>query len=317
MNFKSIPYVQRYEELIEIAFGRAAKEAPDKKIKTVSKIVGRHLLKVSRGWPNLDELPLFYYKLVDVVVGVGKIKKALGAVNWASGVLEKLARSYDRRIRAAGDREAAYKLRKEYYGRVASVLKHIKDELSFLAEARKKLLDFPDVEDTFTVVIAGLPNVGKSSMLRALTRAKPKVESYPYTTQSILLGYFEARYRRYQVVDTPGLLDRAIEDRNPIEKQAVLALRYLADVVLYLFDPSHSCGYPVEDQLNVYREITENFDVPVIAVVNKVDLLGEEEGRRFLAHHGLKGVLCSAKDNSGIEELKGRLIMLSSSSGAE
>jgi nucleolar GTP-binding protein len=316
MNFKSIPYIQRCDELLDIAFGRAAKEQPKNKIKTFSGILEKHLKKVSKGWPSLDNLPTFYYILVDLAVGVGRIKKSLGAVNWALKTLERLSKSYRYRIKKA-DKEASYRLRKEFYGRAASIIKTIEDELGFLGEARRKLQDLPDVEDTFTIVIAGLPNVGKSSILRALTGARPRVESYPFTTQQLLLGYFESRYMRYQVVDTPGLLDRAIDDRNPAEKQAVLALRYLANAVIYIFDPSNHCGYPPEQQLEVYREIMESFDVPVIPVVNKEDILGEEKGRVFLERNSLedKGILCSAVDNQGIEELRNRIIDLRTSLG--
>jgi nucleolar GTP-binding protein len=316
MNFKSIPYVQRCQELLDHAFARSSKEQPHNKVKTFSQILRKHLRKVSKGWPSLDALPPFYYTLVDVVVGVDKLKKSLGAVNWALKTLDRLSRSYTYRIKRA-DRETAYKLRKEFYGRAASVVKAIEKDLMFLGEARRRLQDMPDVEDTFTAVIAGLPNVGKSSLLSAITGATPRIESYPFTTQQLLLGYFEHRYHRYQVVDTPGLLDRPLEDRNPAERQAVLALRYLANAVVYVFDPSTHCGYPVEEQMGVYREILDNFDVPVVPVVNKVDLLGKAAGRKFLAEYHLDGVLCSAANGEGIEELRSRLIQIKASSEGE
>jgi len=312
MNFKSIPYIQRCQELLDNAFARASKESPQKKVKTFSQILRKHLRKVSKGWPSLDNMPPFYYTLVDVVVGVGRLKKSLGAVNWALKTLDRLSRSYNAEIRRA-DRETAYRLRKEFYGRAASILKAVEDDLMFLGEARRKLQDMPEVEDTFTVVIAGLPNVGKSSILKALTGARPRVESYPFTTQQLLLGYFEHRYQRYQIVDTPGLLDRAIENRNPAEKQAVLALRYLANAVIYVFDPSSHCGYPIKDQLRVYQEVTKSFDVPVIVVVNKEDILGEEKGREFLRSNKLEGILCSATERRGIDELKNRVIEIKTS----
>lgn len=316
MNFKSIPYVQRSQELLDHAFAKASREKAQNKVKTFSQILRKHLRQVSKGWPSLDALPPFYYTLVDVVVGVDRLKKSLGAVNWALKTLDRLTRSYTSRIKRA-DREKAYRLRKEFYGRAASVVKAIEKDLMFLGDARRRLQDMPDVEDTFTVVIAGLPNVGKSSILGALTGARPRIESYPFTTQQLLLGYFEHRYQRYQVVDTPGLLDRPLEDRNPAEKQAVLALRYLANAVVYVFDPSNHCGYPIEEQLGVYRELLENFDVPVMPVVNKLDLLGEAEGRKFLGENNLDGILCSASTGAGLDELRKRIIRLKASSEGE
>lgn len=317
MDFKSICYVLGYEELTDVAFGRAAKKGPDEKVKAVSKTIRKHLNKVSRSWPNLDGLPLFYRELIDISIDIGRLKKSLAALKWAVETLEKLERIYQRKLRRRMEKDRAYQLRREYYGKVKSILRRIRGELEFLAESRRRLLKFPDIKDAFTIVIAGLPNVGKSSLLRTMTGAEPKVESYPFTTQSILLGYFEGKHLRYQVVDTPGLLDRPLEDRNPLERQAILALRYLANVVVYVFDPSNNCGYPIEDQLMVYRETLRNFEVPIIAVVNKVDLLGEKEGQKFLDSVNLHGFLCSATEKIGVDDLKKEIIKLRASSEAE
>ena len=71
--------------------------------------------------------------------------------------------------------------------------------------------------DAFTVVIAGFPNVGKSTVLRRLTGAKPKVAEYPFTTKGIQIGYLETKWNKIQVIDTPGLLDRPIDQMNNIE----------------------------------------------------------------------------------------------------
>jgi nucleolar GTP-binding protein len=178
----------------------------------VNGIVGRKLSKVCKGWPNLDSLPRFYLQLLDTVVGLDDLKRSLGAVNWARKKVAELAKDYERRFRVAQGRR---ELKREFYGRVASVLNQVDEHLRFLREARRKVSRFPTLEDEYTVVIAGLPNVGKSSLLKAMTGANPRIESYPFTTDRLLLGYYEMDHERYQVIDTPGLLDRRIEERNP------------------------------------------------------------------------------------------------------
>ena len=308
MDFKGICYVLSYEDLVDVAFGRASKKRPEEKVKFVSKTVRKHLNKVARSWPNLDELPSFYRELIGVSIDIDGLKKALATLKRSDVALEKLEKIYQKKLRKRMEKEKAYQLRRVYYGRVKEVLRQIRRELKFLAEGRKRLLEFPDIQDAFTIVIAGLPNVGKSSLLRAMTGAEPRVESYPFTTQSILLGYFEERHLRYQIIDTPGLLDRPLEDRNPIERQSVLALRHLADVVLYIFDPSETCGYTAKEQLNVFQEISANFNLPVIPLVNKIDLFGENHGKKFLKTKNLKGFLCSATEKRGVDDLKKELI---------
>jgi nucleolar GTP-binding protein len=303
-------YVLGYEDLVDVAFGRAAKKRPEEKIKFISKTIRKHLNKVTRSWPNPETLSPFYRELIDIAVGIDRLEKALKELKWATEAVQKLEQMYQRKLRRRMNKDRAYQVRREYYGKVRSVLKKIRGELEFLAEGRRRLRKFPDIQDAFTIVIAGLPNVGKSSILRALTGAEPRVESYPFTTQSMLLGYFEERYIPYQVIDTPGLLDRPIEDRNPVEKQAVLALRHLADVVLYVFDPSETCGYTAGEQLNVFRELCANFDLPIVALVNKIDLIGEDAGRDFLESNGLEGFLCSASEKAGIDALKKEIIDL-------
>ena len=308
MDFKGICYVLSYEDLVDVAFGRASKKRPEEKVKFVSKTVRKHLNKVARSWPNLDELPSFYRELIGVSIDIDGLKKALATLKRSDVTLEKLEKIYQKKLQKRMEKEKAYQLRRVYYGRVKAVLRQIRRELDFLAKGRKRLIEFPDIQDAFTIVIAGLPNVGKSSLLRAMTGAEPRVESYPFTTQSILLGYFEERHLRYQIIDTPGLLDRPLEDRNPIERQSVLALRHLADVVLYIFDPSETCGYTAKEQLNVFQEISANFNLPVIPLINKIDLFGQNHGEKFLKTKNLNGFLCSATEKRGVDDLKKELI---------
>jgi hypothetical protein len=50
------------------------------------------------------------------------------------------------------------------------------------------------------------------------------VQPYAFTTKSLFVGHMDYKYLRWQVIDTPGILDHALEDRNTIEMQAVTAL---------------------------------------------------------------------------------------------
>lgn len=314
-----IPEITRTNDLIDLAFRRAAKESSlltirgvprlirtrkkeEKKVKVVARVIKKHLNKVLKA-PRIEELPSFYQELVDIAIGIEKLKKSFGAVKWAVKKIESLEKHYKYKIRTSQTEVDASKYRREFYGRTASILRDISEEIDFLRDASRKLRSFPVVKDIFTIVIAGMPNVGKSTFLKAITTSKPKIESYPFTTKRILLGYFKRRYREYQVVDTPGLLDRPLEKRNPIEKQAILALKHLANVIIFIFDISETCGFTREEQLKVFKEISSLFKVKVIPVVNKADILDKEKIKEFEEKIGEKIFVCSALKKEGVENI--------------
>jgi nucleolar GTP-binding protein len=323
-KFKRLPTILSADELTEFAFKRASKEgravpkkglpkyirakkAEGKRVMAASGALTYKLKRITNAL-ELEELTPFYTELINVSVGLERLKKAKGVLIWAKTTIEKYEKTYRYKIRTAKKEEDVYRFRKEFYGKLASVLRKIDNQLTFLAEAREKLKKLPSFEDTFTVVIAGPPNVGKSTFLQAMTGATPKVDVYPFTTKQILVGYFERRHKRYQVVDTPGLLDRRLDDRNPIERQAIMALEHLANVVLFIFDPSGTCGFPMEEQENIYRDIKGAFGVPIVPILNKSDLFEIDEKLKKISHH-----ICSAEEGTGIDELIAEILKLEAS----
>lgn len=325
MNFKEIPTILTSDELVDLAFRKAAKagsmsiskrgpkyvrvkRSEGQKVKTAARAIQDNFKKILRRTPRMEELSPFYYELIGVIVQIPKLKQALGSLNWVIEASSKLEMRYRYKIRRARKDEEIYRYRKEFYGRLASILRQIDDQLEFLAEAREKLKNLPNIEDEFTIVIAGSPNVGKSTFLRAITSAEPRVNSYPFTTQQILLGYFERNHQRYQVVDTPGLLDRPLEERNPVERHAILALKHLADCIIFLFDPSETCGFVIQDQIAVYKEICNTFDTEVIPVINKADLLKKRDIEKFLEVLGREAFICSAEQKIGVDQIVEKIV---------
>ena len=149
--------------------------------------------------------------------------------------------------------------------------------ISVPKELKAKMNKFPEIQDVPTIVIAGYPNVGKSSLLRCLSSAKPEVAQYPFTTKEIHVGHIEKTERyitsKYQIIDTPGLLDRPLSDRNDMEMQAIAALSHLADLIVFLLDTSETCGYTLKDQKHLLAQIKKIFgDKPLILVESKMDI---------------------------------------------
>lgn len=62
-----------------------------------------------------------------------------------------------------------------------------------------------------------------------------------------------------QVVDTPGILDHPLEERNTIEMQAITALAHLRAAVLYVMDVSEQCGHTLSQQLELFNNIRPLF----------------------------------------------------------
>jgi nucleolar GTP-binding protein len=117
--------------------------------------------------------------------------------------------------------------------------------LEELLELQKDLRKIPVVElDTPTVVLVGSPNVGKSSIVRAVSSGTPEVSDYPFTTRGVTIGHIvdNDRYMRFQVMDTPGLLDRPEEERNEMEKLTFASLLHLPTAVIFVIDPSGLSG---------------------------------------------------------------------------
>lgn len=80
-------------------------------------------------------------------------------------------------------------------------------------------------------------------------------------------------YLRWQVIDTPGILDHTLEERNTIEMQAITALAHLTCSVLYFMDISEQCGYSIEAQCNLFRSISPLFaNKQLVIVLNKIDV---------------------------------------------
>lgn len=313
-----IPTVPTPDEMLDKSFSRAkkaankvrtskiprrlmAKKTEEARIKTAFQVTRDTLNNLLDKTPQVESMHMFYQDYIDVMVGVDELKKSLGALKWAAGLMTKLENEFVFKVRRSKPENAA-NVRKAAFGRISSIVKQIGDELDFLDFVKQKLRNMPTIDfEAFTIVIAGFPNVGKSTLLRQITPAEPKVADYPFTTHGIQIGHFEKRWKKYQIIDTPGLLDRPIRDMNNIELRAMVALEHLADVILYIFDASETSGYPLDAQLRLYEEIEHVFDTPIINVFNKMDLV---ENNKYLDKYISKldePLMISASKGSGVK----------------
>jgi nucleolar GTP-binding protein len=287
-------YAIDIEELLDKAFSRAS-EAADKEdvsgLKPImkAKIKERVRLKVAigailnpisrleRAIPPRSALEPFYQELLETL-GAEALESARRRIARATRNVKRLrARAFTDLDRARGA-ASMHVIRRTAYGRISSEVRSLRPCMEYLEELRPKLRELPTIKfDLPTVVIAGCPNVGKTTLLRSLTGSEPEIRPIPFTTQRIQLGYYAEGWTKIQVIDTPGLLDRPIEERNPLERKAIGAIRHLSNMVVFMIDPTTRSGFPLDDQLGLLGQIRETFPTRIVIAVNKADIASPEE----------------------------------------
>ncbi|MBR2557686.1 MAG: NOG1 family protein [Methanobrevibacter sp.] len=316
-----IPTIPTPEEILDKGFSRGKKAADlmrsqkipkhvkgkkieERRVITSCQVIKDKLKSILDAVPEIEELHPFYQDYIDITVGVDDMKQALGALNWAYGILTQLEKDYAARIRRSAP-EKATKLQKEAYGRISSVIYKIEKDLDFLDFAKANLRNMPTIDfEATTIVIAGFPNVGKSTLLRQITGAEPQVANYPFTTKGIQIGHTERHWKSIQIIDTPGLLDRPVLEMNNIEMNAIVALEHLADAILFIFDASETCGFHLDNQYNLLKQIEKIFgEIPVIYLFNKMDLIENKEYLNEYIDDPDNAIFISAMEGEGIEEI--------------
>ncbi|KAL7329578.1 Nucleolar GTP-binding protein 1, variant 2 [Mucor circinelloides] len=206
-------------------------------------------------------------------------KLALGQVNTARHLIDQVAKDYVRLLKFGDSLYRCKQLKKAALGRMATVMKRQKDSLAYLEQVRQHLSRLPSIDpNTRTLLICGYPNVGKSSFINKITRAEVDVQPYAFTTKSLFVGHMDYKYMRWQVIDTPGILDHPLEERNTIEMQSITAMAHLRSCIMYFMDLSEQCGYSVEDQVKLFNNIKPLFaNKPIVLVINKIDQVKPED----------------------------------------
>ena len=298
--WRSIPTVLTVEELLDKAFSKA-KKAGDAVVdkdrvfrtrKQMTRMVGSAgdslsstLLDWVNKWPSLDKMSPFDVAMVEAAVGCDDYRQSLGACQWAAQKCVEISQQNAKKLRRMVNLPPMHESRREAYGRISSIMGRIEGNLNFLRNARDTLRTLPMIDSTEPcLVVAGAPNVGKSALIASMSSGKPEIAAYPFTTKQLHVGHFVNRRMKYQLVDTPGLLDRPMDERNQIEMQAIAALEHVGDLCLFLLDPSETGGTSMDAQTNLLNEVASLLpQTPLIVIDGKGDLIDEIDSDEWQA----------------------------------
>lgn len=291
------------EKLTETIFNRAMKAAStggfhsksvtpvtktrrteSKRVLMCAKLLRDRLNEIVMQFPAMEELPKFYFDTIDLLIGVDKLRKTLGSIQGTNKVIWRIHRETTAKIWHSNVLEAK-QARRSAFSRFESVIKKLNKRFIELENLRLSIRKMPFFNfENPIVVIAGFPNVGKSSFLRSVTNASPDIAEYPFTTKNVSIGHYidtQRGYITWQIVDTPGILDRSLHERNEIELKAFIAISALPNVILFIYDPTQIDF--LEKQKNLYRELFDKISVKMVFSINKIDLLSEEEIQAVLS----------------------------------
>ncbi|MFT8532071.1 GTPase ObgE [Bifidobacterium aquikefiri] len=185
-------------------------------------------------------------------------------------------------------------------------------------EERDIVLELKSIAD---VALVGYPSSGKSSLIAALSSAKPKIADYPFTTLVPNLGVVEAGNHRFTIADVPGLIPGASEGKG-------LGLEFLrhierTEIIAHVIDCAtmEADRDPVADYKTIERELSnyaESLDLPLgvipiadrprLILLNKADVPDAKELAQFVsgefAKMGLRTFIISTASHEGLKELK-------------
>ncbi|KAK9475729.1 P-loop containing nucleoside triphosphate hydrolase protein [Lipomyces japonicus] len=295
VTWKDIATVPNATEFLDVVLNRTQRKTPTvirsgfkisrirafymRKVRYTADGFTEKLAEIVESFPKLDDIHPFHQDLLNTLYDRDHYKIALSQLSMAKHLVEQVSRDYVRLLKFGQSLFQCKQLKRAAMGRMATIVKRLKDPLLYLEQVRQHLGRLPAIDpNTRTLVICGYPNVGKSSFLKSITRADVDVQPYAFTTKSLYVGHFDYKYLRFQAIDTPGILDHPLEEMNTIEMQSITAIAHLRSCIMYFMDLSEQCGFSVEAQVKLFHSIKPLFaNKIVMVVVNKIDAMKPED----------------------------------------
>lgn len=200
---------------------------------------------------------------------------------------EEKLKSLEKMISVAPSHKGAEKLRAELKTRY----KKLKEKLE-KGKSKKSSGKIGIKKEELQVVIIGLTNTGKSTLLKALTNASPEIGDYQFKTKRPTVGMMDYYGTRVQMVEIPAI-ESEYYDRGIVNN---------ADVILILITEL--------EQIDIIKRELDKAKGKILIIFNKIDLLEENEKRKIystLQSRKYNFILISSKNHDNIKELKDKI----------
>ncbi|KJP86973.1 hypothetical protein AK88_03372 [Plasmodium fragile] len=288
-RFKDIKPVVNAKELVDVVLSRTQRKTPTeihkgfkitrirnfymRKVKMCQELFREKLQTTINDFPKLDDIHPFYADLANILYDRDHYKLALGQCSYVVKSVKRICQDYIKLLKFSSSLYKCKMLKISALGRMCKMVKKLQPSLVYLEEVRQNLTRLPSINPhKKTILLAGAPNVGKSSFINIVSRANVEVQPYSFTTTNLYVGHFDYNLNRFQIIDTPGLLDRSLENRNTIEMTTITALAHINGVILFIIDISEECGMSIKEQVNLFHSIRTLFrNKSVVIGFNKID----------------------------------------------
>ncbi len=278
------------QELLDVAFSRGRKAASQypkqktrfytlkgkeiAKIDTAANYIEERLFDSVKEFPSFDEMEPFYSDLSECITDTNELRKHLSRISSVAKIVKKLRRESIVRLKELrfdpNAEDKSFSISKAFFGRASSAVNSLSGSINYYNDSARKLRELPSIKTSEAcIILAGLPNVGKSTLLSKLTDSKPEIANYPFTTKGLNVGLIKKQHIPIQVIDTPGLLDRPLLERNKIELKAITALQHLRGIIAFVVDPTDD----LKKQKSLFIEIKKLFTKQQFLIVStKADI---------------------------------------------
>jgi len=259
------PEIIKADSFLEIIVNKIKKEYNQKDVlyyvNFVHNKIADRLTHIYSSLPDYSKMDEYYLLMSKNIVQEKVLDKYKNHYITTIHLINSISKKYKRFVKREKKYTDKLKLKKEYLGRIKSMLKKLDGTNEILMGYGKYFRAIPNPQKLFTVVLVGAPNTGKTTLLAEITTADPEINSYSFTTKTLNFGYYKKREEIIQVVDTPGLIHEDFKDMNFIEKQAVVAIKTLANVIIFLFNQHQSYD---EQKKIIEKLMDENPDKKIL-----------------------------------------------------